>query len=340
MELTEAVSDYALFVAHGRTNIRVFESSDLKDEDECELVLLHFDEDEEDEEALDSDDDDKTVPMSAEKAKPESEEEPETPASKKRKTENGKKSAKKPSATGSSARAPSPLPERSTRSSMGSASSASPPPRRKASQKKEEKTNKTDTKKGKKKNPPKKSQKPRALVRVTRKNKFDLEPGTLVIFDRYNDGHYHEAVVQKYLPPERQEKEPDKCWVFVANVEQDVPEKSWKRNWVDLDQFKTFVVERDEILGIGDDDEDDDTFLGKRFSVQWSDGNYYAGTVTKTLSTNTNYIFIDYDDGDQCWSDLAKEADATEIPQKQSKKSGGKGRNAKGKESGEVDFSF
>jgi hypothetical protein len=322
MQLTGAVSDYALFVAHGRTNIRVFESSDLKDDDECELVLLHFDDDEEeDEEALESDDDDKTVPMSAEKATPEPEPEPiasepeaEAPASKKRKSNNGKKSANE-----TSKNTPSTPPSRPTRSSFGSSSSASLPPSRNASQKK---GNKKSTSK---------SQKPNGLVAVTKKNQFKLEPGSLLIFDRYSDGHFHEAIVQKYLPPERQQREPDTCWVFVQDVEHDVPERQWKKNWVDLNSFKSYIVERDNIVVIdADDHEDDNSFLGKRLSVKWSDGNYYKGTVTKTLSSNTDFVFIDYDDGDQCWSNLGEELDATEISGSQSagKTSAAKGRNA------------
>jgi len=78
-----------------------------------------------------------------------------------------------------------------------------------------------------------------------------------------------------------------------------------------VDLSKETVIEKEE----NEDDEEeedadirngDDTmgFLGRRIVVQWSSGIRYSGVVMKYTQQKTNFIYIQYDDGDSCWYDL------------------------------------
>lgn len=298
MHIKGPVSDYALFVNHGKTNIRVFESSDLKDDDVCELVQIELesDSDEDEDELLDSDDDDdKTVPMSAEKpTQPES-----LPPQEKPKAVPITKETKKEYPIRSSLRGAL---KESMASTEWSPIATTPPKRKLASRGSTSNRRKA----------PRLSKAPKALIPITKRNQRDLEPDTHIIFERFSDGHFHEAIFKKYLPPEKQSKEPHTCWVFAHIIDYDLPESKWPPSWVDLNSFRSFILDPDDVITAKKQMRGASS-LGKRLRVKWKDGNYYDGVVTRTLSSDKNFVYIEYDDGDQCWSSLGEELDAFEL---------------------------
>jgi hypothetical protein len=311
LSLPKPASEYALYVAYGRKQIRVFESSDLKDDDQCELVLLPTSskspEKKSDEE--EDDDDDKTVPMSSTPAKdttaaPSPPPAPAPQVTSRASRSSAKKEKKEP---------PPKEPPKRTASKRASAKrAASPPPPPPA---KEE----APTKKSRKVKPNSTERKTsRAITAITKKNKESLEPETRLLLERYNDGHFYEVIFKRYLSEARRQKaDENSCWVFVHFVEKDLPEREWSKCWIDLNTLRTFLLDDDQVMHLDewepDDDEEGDSFLGKRLIVKWKDGNKYSGTVTRTIATNTNIVFIEYDDGDQCWSDLNEELDVLQL---------------------------
>ncbi|KAG7357301.1 hypothetical protein IV203_001989 [Nitzschia inconspicua] len=321
MHLKGSISEYALFVVHGKTNIRVFESSDLKDGDECELVKIQEeeeeeedddDDDDEDEDELDSaDESDKRMAMSVEMIKP------EYPSSKQITTqENEHADTGRNSAKVETNEHPSRPSQRGTHKKRPATADSEPPTsRRKVPTNYDDSTkNRRRSLRGRINNSITKS---KGLVKITSQNQRDIEEDTLLIFERFGDGHFHEAIFKKYQSPKRQRREPTKCWVFVYIVDSKISERRWDRNWVDLNSFRSFTVDKEDIVVLGDHDDNnaaDGSSLGKRLRVKWKNGRYYDGVVTKTLVSNKDFVFIEYDDGDQCWSNLSEELDVSELP--------------------------
>jgi len=274
-------SDYSLFVTYPKTgkDIEVFESTDLKDDDECKLVSIKSSKDDDESE---SSGDDKTVDMS----------DAESPPKRTRRRVIEKSTPPKASGASTTGGRKGPTRNGKRKARSSSRKDSSSPTRR---------TGRTSSTKKTRRG---------ALTAITKKNNENIEPGTILLLERFCDGHFYEAVAKKYLSDSRKTKvRASECWIFVHF-------KDWTKNWIDLNAIRGFFLDQDQIIRLGQEEEhgDDDTFLGKRLAVQWKDGNNYSGTVTKTIATDTNFVYIEYDDGDQCWSDLADEEDVFELP--------------------------
>eukprot|EP00536_Pseudo-nitzschia_multiseries_P014560 jgi/Psemu1/215131/e_gw1.725.3.1 len=150
-------------------------------------------------------------------------------------------------------------------------------------------------------------QNPRSASRST--SSSDLEKkypiGCTIAVDSYHDEHYHEAVVRKYIPnPSKAQQTKGEQWVYLHWLDQ---EKT--KNWVDLNCIKAIKVIDEEILRLDQVKSGQNKgFLGKRIVVQWKDGNKYCGLATKCSRDNKHFVFLEYDDGDQCWCDLQRES--------------------------------
>jgi hypothetical protein len=289
-----------MYVAYGGKQVRVFESTDLKDNDSCELVLLKQGDDINDNKGDESDVDDKNIPMS---------ESPESlPKSRARNSVPATAALATPAPQVSSTRSSSIkiLPEGnvSTRSNAGSKRLDEQPPAKK---------------RRKVMSNTKKQNSGGALKVISKKKKKSLDPETRILVERYDDGHFYEVIVKRYLSESRRQKvDQDSCWAFVHFVEKDQPERKWTKNWVDLNSLRSLFLDEDQVVHLhewepGHKGDEEVSFLGRRLAVKWKDGNNYAGTVTRTIATDSNFVFIEYDDGDQCWSDLTEEADVFEL---------------------------
>ncbi|KAG7360617.1 hypothetical protein IV203_035716 [Nitzschia inconspicua] len=317
MHLKGSISEYALFVVHGRTNIRVFESSDLKDGDECELVKIQEEEDEEEEEDHEDEDEwdsadesDKRMAMSVEMIKP------EYPSSKQIITqENENADTGRNPAKVETNEHPSRSSQRGTQKKRPATADSEPPTSRRKIPTNYDDSTKNRRRSLRRRNSNKKS---KGLIEITSQNQRDIEVDTLLIFERFGDGHFHEAIFKKYQSTKRQRREPTKCWVFVYIVDSKISERRWDRNWVDLNSFRSFTVDKEDIVVLDEHDDNinaaEGSSLGKRLRVKWKNGRYYDGVVTKTLVSNKDFVFIEYDDGDQCWSNLSEELDVSELP--------------------------
>mmetsp|Transcript_18174 Transcript_18174/g.41719 ORF Transcript_18174/g.41719 Transcript_18174/m.41719 type:complete len:401 (+) Transcript_18174:222-1424(+) len=134
-------------------------------------------------------------------------------------------------------------------------------------------------------------------------NKYPI--GCTIAVDSYHDEHYHEAVVIKYIPnPTKAQQTKGEQWVYLHWLDQ---EKT--KNWVDLNCINAIKIVPDEILRLDQVKSGQDRgFLGQRIVVQWKDGNKYCGLATKCTKDNKHFVFLEYDDGDQCWCDLQRES--------------------------------
>lgn len=129
--------------------------------------------------------------------------------------------------------------------------------------------------------------------------------GCRIAVDSYHDQHYHEATLRKYIPnPSKAQQAKGEQWVYLHWLDKEKP-----RNWVDLNCIKAVKIVPEEIFMLDDlQNGQDKGFLGKRIVVQWKDGNKYCGLATKCSKDNKHFVFLEYDDGDQCWCDLQSES--------------------------------
>jgi hypothetical protein len=162
--------------------------------------------------------------------------------------------------------------------------------------------------------------------------------GSIIAVDSYRDEHYHEATLQKYQRnPTKADLTHGRQWAFLSYWD-----TAKSKQWVDLNIIKAIPIIPEEILTLHTTEVDDDKgFLGKRIIVQWKDGNKYCGLATKCLRNNKHFVFLEYDDGDQCWCDLRREAEWSIDGEEDSDEESGtnrveEGESRKRKESGET----
>lgn len=129
--------------------------------------------------------------------------------------------------------------------------------------------------------------------------------GCTIAVDSYHDEHFHEAIVRKYIPnPTKAQQAKGEQWVYLHWLNKDKT-----KNWVDLNCINAIKIIPQEILRLDEvKPSEDKGFLGKRIVVQWKDQNKYCGLATKSSKDNKYFVFLEYDDGDQCWCDLQRES--------------------------------
>lgn len=127
--------------------------------------------------------------------------------------------------------------------------------------------------------------------------------GSFISVDVYGDGHYHEAVVAKlHDNPNRKQIEENQQWIWVDFVVDN------SRSGIDLNVKKAIKMTEENTIRIDKLKPGDERgFLGKRIVVEWADGNKYCGKATRSARDNKFFVFLEYDDGDQCWCDLHRE---------------------------------
>ena len=153
-----------------------------------------------------------------------------------------------------------------------------------------------------------------SLFEKKRKEFHEKYPiGSLISVDVYGDEHYHEAIVAKFhANPKRREIEANQQWIWVDFVADN------SRSGIDLSQKKVIKMMEENIIRLDKLKSGDERgFLGKRIVVEWADGNKYCGKATRSARDNKYFVFVEYDDGDQCWCDLQRESEwhlEDEIP--------------------------
>ena len=130
--------------------------------------------------------------------------------------------------------------------------------------------------------------------------------GSLISVDIYHDEHYHEAYVKKYLAvTSKKQQVKGEHWVSIQ-----FSDKSKTKQWIDLSCIKVVKMTEENTLRLDKLKPGDDRgFLGKRIVVVWPDGNKYRGLATRSAKDNKHFIFLEYDDGDECWCDLQRESE-------------------------------
>lgn len=130
----------------------------------------------------------------------------------------------------------------------------------------------------------------------------------------HHDGQFYDCIIKKYhtdtkLLDKGQE------WVYVLFCD------SQAKEWIDLRVVASVKIEPDKIVTMDTiDNMNTDKILGKRVKIQWKDGLKYSGIVTRRLTYDENFVFIEYDDGDKCWCDLKKQVKLEEgKPKKKAK---------------------
>jgi len=125
--------------------------------------------------------------------------------------------------------------------------------------------------------------------------------------DIYDNGNFFEAEVKNYRDASKDKKK-DCLWanIFYLN------DKNTKAR-IDLSTVKTVELPSEDIIALEDGNfhSEEMGYLGRRLTVQWSNGARYTGMVTKTMKSKKTFVFIQYEDGDCCWYSL--------IPEKEKK---------------------
>ena len=131
--------------------------------------------------------------------------------------------------------------------------------------------------------------------------------GSTIAVDVYHDEHYHDAVVKKYQSnPSKQSQARGEQWVYLHFMSN----KGNSKQWIDLNCIKAIKVTPESTRRLDDVKPGEDKgFLGKRITLEWSDGNKYRGIATRSVKDNKYFVFLEYDDGDQCWCDLQRESE-------------------------------
>ena len=130
--------------------------------------------------------------------------------------------------------------------------------------------------------------------------------GSTIAVDIYHDEHYHEAVVKKYLNgASKKQQARGEQWVYLHFTD-----KGKTKQWIDLNCIKAIKITPEKTRSLADvKPEEDEGFLGKRIVLEWSDGNKYCGLATRSVKDDKYFVFLEYDDGDQCWCDLQRESE-------------------------------
>mmetsp|Transcript_10669 Transcript_10669/g.25682 ORF Transcript_10669/g.25682 Transcript_10669/m.25682 type:complete len:402 (+) Transcript_10669:100-1305(+) len=130
--------------------------------------------------------------------------------------------------------------------------------------------------------------------------------GSTIAVDVYHDEHYHEAILKKYLmSANKRQMAKGEQWVYIQFLD-----KAKTKQWIDLSCIKVIKMTPEKTIRLDKITEDDEKgFLGKWLVVQWSDGNKYRGLATRSSKDNKYFVFLEYDDGDECWCDLQRETE-------------------------------
>jgi len=128
--------------------------------------------------------------------------------------------------------------------------------------------------------------------------------GSVISVDVYHDEHYHEAVVKKYLTnANKRQQAKGEQWVYIQFLD-----KAKTKQWIDLSCIKAIKMTEENTLRLNALKAGDKRgFLGKKIVVVWQDGNRYCGLATRCAKDNEHFVFLEYDDGDECWCDLERE---------------------------------
>jgi len=128
--------------------------------------------------------------------------------------------------------------------------------------------------------------------------------GSTIAVDIYHDEHYHEAILKKYLlHASKKQQAKGEQWVYIHFLD-----KSKTKQWIDLSCIKAIKMTREKILRLDQVKKGTEKgFLGKRIVLEWSDGNKYRGLATRSARDNKHFVYLEYDDGDECWCDLQRE---------------------------------
>jgi len=130
--------------------------------------------------------------------------------------------------------------------------------------------------------------------------------GSTIAVDIYHDEHYHEAIVKKYLlNTTKKQQARGEQWVYIQFLD-----KANTKQWIDLKCIKAIKRSPGKTLRFDElKPGDEKGFLGKRIVVVWPDGNKYRGLATRSAKEDKHFVFIEYDDGDECWCDLQRESE-------------------------------
>lgn len=130
--------------------------------------------------------------------------------------------------------------------------------------------------------------------------------GCTISVDIYHDEHYHDAIVKKYLTnANKRQQAKGEHWVYIQFLD-----KAKTKQWIDLSCIKVIKMTPDKVLELKKVKPGDDKgFLGNRIMVVWPDGNKYHGLATRSAKDNKHFVFLEYDDGDECWCDLQRESE-------------------------------
>jgi len=130
--------------------------------------------------------------------------------------------------------------------------------------------------------------------------------GCAIFVDIYHDEHYHEAIVKKYLAnANKRQQAKGEQWVYIKFFDE-----AKTKQWIDLSCIEVVDMPPEKTLRLDKlKPGDDKGFLGKRIVVEWKDGNKYRGLATRSSKDNKHFVFIEYDDGDECWCDLQRESE-------------------------------
>lgn len=142
------------------------------------------------------------------------------------------------------------------------------------------------------------------LARKKLEKKYPV--GCTISVDVYHDEHYHEATVKKYLlNANKRQQAKGEHWVYIEFFD-----KARTKQWIDLGCIKVIRMTPEKTLRLDQlKPGDDKGFLGKRIVVMWQDGNKYRGLATRSAKNNKHFVFVEYDDGDECWCDLKRESE-------------------------------
>ena len=126
--------------------------------------------------------------------------------------------------------------------------------------------------------------------------------GCTIFVDIYRDEHYHEAIVKKYLA-NANKRQQAKCeqWIYIQFLDK-------SKQWIDLSCIDVVDMPPEKTLRLDKlKPGDKKGFLGKRIVVEWKDGNKYRGLATRSAKESKHFVYLEYDDGDECWCDLQRE---------------------------------
>ena len=137
--------------------------------------------------------------------------------------------------------------------------------------------------------------------------------------------------MKKYLATtNKKQQAKGEQWVSIQFLD-----KAKTKQWIDLSCIKVVKMTEENTLRLNKLKPGDERgFLGKRIVVVWPDGNKYRGLATRSAKDNKHFVFLEYDDGDECWCDLERESEWS-IDEEPSSGSDGSDKNEEGDSSDE-----